>query len=56
MPEPESPPVRIQVHGRFAVAVDGRPVEHLLPAARIDRGRSRGAGGAARGRGGGGPG
>ncbi|NMO93617.1 BTAD domain-containing putative transcriptional regulator [Actinomycetospora sp. TBRC 11914] len=28
------PPVRVQLHGRFAVAVAGRPVEHLLPGRR----------------------
>ena len=30
----DSPPVRIQLHGRFAVAVEGRTVEHLLPGRR----------------------
>lgn len=34
MAEPQSPPVRIQLHGRFAVAVGGRPVEQLLPGRR----------------------
>jgi DNA-binding SARP family transcriptional activator len=34
MAEPQSRPVRIQLHGRFAVVVDGRPVEHLLPGRR----------------------
>jgi SARP family transcriptional regulator, regulator of embCAB operon len=35
MPEPERcPPVRIQVHGHFVVAVDGRRVDHLLPGRR----------------------
>jgi SARP family transcriptional regulator, regulator of embCAB operon len=28
------PPVRLQLHGRFALAVEGRPVEHLLPGRR----------------------
>jgi hypothetical protein len=34
MPELQLPPVRIQMHGRFAVVVDGRSVEHLLPGRR----------------------
>jgi DNA-binding SARP family transcriptional activator len=35
MPEPEHPPpVRVQLHGRFAVTVAGRGVEHLLPGRR----------------------
>ncbi|PVZ15052.1 AfsR/SARP family transcriptional regulator [Actinomycetospora cinnamomea] len=28
------PPVRVQLHGRFALAVEGRGVEHLLPGRR----------------------
>jgi len=29
-----SPPVRVQLHGRFALAVGGRTIEHLLPGRR----------------------
>jgi DNA-binding SARP family transcriptional activator len=35
MSEPDGPPpVRIQLHGRFALAVEGRTVEHVLPGRR----------------------
>ncbi|MHC1563363.1 AfsR/SARP family transcriptional regulator [Actinomycetospora sp. C-140] len=34
MADEDAPPVRIQLHGRFAVAVDGRTVEQSLPGRR----------------------